>query len=119
MSTNPTSISGSKRGIASTLTNYVIETETITDSDIAEAVPDQNGAIAEEVSYDKRTDLRLTVRAASGTTSAAPATAGQTLTYPSGNGGAKYHVDTVESAGTYNGLHRWNITAHRYTNWPT
>lgn len=114
----PTSIAaGTPRGIANVLTNFVVETESITDNDVSEQVPDQNGAIADEIKYDKRTDLRLTVRSATtGTT--APATIGTLLQYPS-SGGAKYKVDSVEEAGSYNGLRRWNITAHKYENFPS
>lgn len=121
MSTAPATITldAQMRGIQNTLTGCVIESESINESDVTEQVPDQNGAIAGEISYDKRTDLKLTVRksAVSGTI---PATVGSDLTYPAtGNSAKKYRVDSVEEAGTYSGLRRWNITAHRYNNWPT
>lgn len=116
MALNPTGITGTLRGISRTLTGYVIETESITENDVSEPVPDQNGAIAEEIKYDKRTDLSLTVRSKTNSTSA-PATIGTVLTYPS-TSGVKYHVDSVEDAGSYNGLRRWNIRAHRYENYP-
>jgi len=116
MATTPASIaSGTPRGIANTLTGYVVESENITPSDVAEQVPDQNGAIADEISYDTRTDLRLTVRSST-TSTTAPATAGSAnFQYAS----EKWKVDSVEEAGTYNGLRRWNITAHRFTNFPS
>ena len=116
MATNPTTItpSASMRGISNTLTGFVIESESISESDIAEQVPDQDGAIAGEISYDKRTDLRLTIRK-SGAAGGTLPTVGGTLTYAT----VKYHVDSVEEAGTYNGLRRWNVNAHRYTNWPS
>ena len=116
MATVPTSIAeGTPRGITNTLSGFVVETESITPSDRSEEVPDQNGAIADEISYDTRTDLRLTVRSATtGTT--APATVGASnFSY----GGSKWKVDSVEEAGSYNGLRRWNITAHKYANWPS
>lgn len=116
MATNPSSISvaASMRGISNSLAGFVIESETINESDIAEQVPDQDGAIAGEISYDKRTDLRLTIRK-SGASGGTLPTVGGTLTYST----VKYHVDNVEEAGSYNGLRRWNVTAHRYTNWPS
>lgn len=118
MATTPAIAAGGPRGIKNTLANFVIESETLSTNDVAEQVPDQNGAIADEISYDKRSDLRLTVRSAKAAATTgqetAPTTAGSTLTYAN----VKYHVDTVEEAGTYNGLRRWNVTAHRYTNWP-
>ena len=115
MATVPTSIAaGTPRGISNTLTGYVVETESIVPNDLSEPVPDQNGATADEISYDTRTDLRLTVRSSTtGTT--APATAGSTaFTYA----GSKWKVDSVEEAGSYNGLRRWNINAHKFSNWP-
>ena len=116
MATVPSSIAaGTPRGISNTLSGFVVETESITPNDVSEQVPDQVGAIADEISYDTRTDLRLTVRSATtGTT--APATAGAT---DFGYAGSNWKVDSVEEAGSYNGLRRWNITAHKYANWPT
>lgn len=115
MATVPTSIAaGTPRGITNTLSGYVVETESITPADRSEEVPDQRGAIADEISYDTRTDLRLTVRSATAGTTA-PATAGATnFTYA----GSKWKVDSCEEAGSYNGLRRWNINAHKYANFP-
>ena len=115
MATVPAQIAaGTPRGIANTLTDFVVETESITDNDVSEQVPDQNGAIADEIKYDKRTDLRLTVRSAKAAVTNPPAAIGTLLTY----GGAKYKVDSVEEAGTYNGLRRWNINGHKFENYP-
>ena len=104
MATNPTSVAG-EYGITSTLEGYTIESETVTDSPRREEVPDQRNAVAKEIRYDTRYELRLTVRG-----TAKPSTS--TITYD----GNTYIVDSVEKAGTYNGLQRWNITAHRYDN---
>ena len=114
MATTPTIAAGSPRGIQNTLDGYVVESESITPTDRSEEVPDQNGAIADEISYDTRTDLRLTVRSAT-TGKNAPAEAGDDgFVYAS----SKWKVDSVEEAGSYNGLRRWNITAHKYENYP-
>ena len=116
MATTPSIAAGTPRGIQRTLANYVIETESITPADRSEEVPDQQGAIADEISYDIRTNLRLTVRSAKATVSAPPAVAGSAnFSYDD----KVWKVDDVEEAGTYNGLRRWNINAHRYTNYPT
>lgn len=118
MATVPAQIAaGTPRGIAHTLTDFVVESESITDNDVSEQVPDQNGAITDEIKYDKRTDLRLTVRSAKAAVSNPPAAIGTLLQYPS-SGGAKYKVDSVEEAGTYNGLRRWNIVGHKFENFP-
>lgn len=104
MATHPASVAG-EYGISSTLEGYTIESENITDSPRREEVPDQRNAVAKEIRYDTRYDLRLTVRGAT-----KPSTA--TIKYDNKD----YIVDSVEKAGTYNGLQRWNITAHRYDN---
>ena len=115
MATTPAIIAaGTPRGITNTLSGYVVETETITPADRSEEVPDQKAAIADEIHYDTRTDLRLTVRSAI-TTAAAPTTPGTTdFEYAD----SKWKVDSVEEAGSYNGLRRWNINAHKYANFP-
>ena len=114
MATTPSIEAGTPRGIQHTLKDFVIETESITPADRSEEVPDQKGAIADEISYDTRTDLRLTVRSAT-TGASAPTTAGATnFTYA----GSKWKVDSCEEAGSYNGLRRWNINAHKYANFP-
>ena len=114
MATTPSIAAGTPRGIQNTLAGFVIETESIVPNDVSEQVPDQKGAVADEISYDTRTNLRLTVRSATtGTT--APTTAGSTsFTYA----GSKWKVDSCEEAGSYNGLRRWNINAHRFENFP-
>ncbi len=107
MATTPASVHG-EYGITNTLEGYTIESESITESPQREPVPDQKNAVANEVLYDTRHNLRLTVRGAS-----APSAA-TNLTYES----KAWVLDDVEKAGSYNGLKRYNITGHRYTNYP-
>lgn len=115
MATTPASISGSARGIKNTLSGFVVESEEINSQAVVEEFDDQNGARADEVAYDTRTDLSLTVYSASSAT-AAPAEAGsKTFSYAS----KKWHVDSVREAGTYNSRRRWTISAHRYENYPS
>ena len=114
MATTPASISGTARGITTTLTGYNIQNESIKTAPVVEQIADQNGAIAEEIIYDTRYDLTFTALSTSSTRTA-PATVGSTLSY----GGAVWFVDSVESAGTYNGALRFNVAAHRYTNTPS
>lgn len=104
MATNPETVAG-EYGITSTLDGYTIESENVTDSPRREEVPDQRNAVAKEIRYDTRYELRLTVRGKEKPSNS-------TITYD----GNTYIVDNVEKAGTYNGLKRWNITAHRYEN---
>jgi len=107
MATTPTTVHGTY-GISTTVDNITIESLSITESPVSEPVPDQANAVADEIIYDTRTDLRMTYR-------------GTQLTETDGNvtvDGATYRVDSHEEAGTYNGLQRYNLTAHRYTNFP-
>ena len=104
MATNPETVAG-EYGITSALEGYTIESENVTDSPRREEVPDQRNAVAKEIRYDTRYELRLTVRGKEKPSNS-------TITYD----GNTYIVDNVEKAGTYNGLKRWNITAHRYDN---
>lgn len=113
MATTPTAIAKSARGIVRTLDGYILQNETITTSPIAEQTPDQMGAIADEQVYDHRADLSLTAVSASATRTA-PATENDQIVYD----GKTWQVDTVEEAGTYNSLLRFNIRAHRYDNFP-
>lgn len=106
MATTPATVAGTY-GITNTLENYTIESENITKAPQKERVPDQKNAEANEITYDTRIELRLTVRGAS-------APSGETITYNS----VKYAIDSVEEAGTYNGLKRYNIVGHRCDNYP-
>ena len=94
-------------GITTTLDGYVIESENITDTPQVEPVPNQKNQVADEIQYDTRYELRLTVRGAT-------KPAATILTYAND----KWSVDSVEAAGSYNGLKRFNITAHRTSLYP-
>ena len=125
MATTPTEIKGSPRGITNTLTGFVVETERIVGAPVQEDVPDQNGAQADEIVYDNRKNLTLTVYGATSSASTASVIedmptgyTGQRIKYPSGNGGVYYKVDSVEEAGTYNGRRCWTITGHKFDNFP-
>ena len=123
MATVPNSISGSPRGITNTLSGFVIETETITETPVQEDFDDQTGARADEQVYDTRFDLRLTVYGANSEAdiddvvvdfSSSDTKKGKKIVYA----GKNWKVDSCEEAGSYNGRRRWNISAHRYNNYP-
>ena len=123
MATVPNSISGSPRGITNTLSGFVIESESITEAPVQEDFDDQTGARADEQVYDTRYDLRLTIYGASNTASIGSVVAdfsssdkkqGKKIVYA----GKNWKVDNCEEAGSYNGRRRWNISAHRYNNYP-
>ncbi len=125
MATTPTEIKGSPRGITNTLTGFVVESENISDAPVQEDFDDQVGARADEQVYDNRKDLKLTVYGATSSASIGSVVVamptgytGKCIKYPSDNGGVWYKVDNVEEAGTYNGRRRWNITGHKFDNFP-
>lgn len=108
MATTPASVAGTY-GISTTATNITIESLSITEAPQREQVPDQANAVANEIVYDTRTDLKLTYRGTKLSVSSG------VVTFNS----VKYFVDTHEDAGTYNGLQRYNLTAHRFVNCPS
>lgn len=121
MATVPASISGSPRGIQNTLSGFVVESETITETPQQEDFDDQQGARADERVFDTRVDLRLTVYGASADADVADLTSdiggtsgGKKISYA----GKNWKVDSIEEAGTYNARRRWNVSAHRYDNFP-
>ena len=120
MATVPTSISGSPRGIQNTLSNFVIENEEFNDTTVQEDFDDQNGARADEKVYDNRKDITLTIYGANANAdvedlkTAIANSGGFTITY----GGAKYKIDSIREAGTYNSRRRWTITGHKFDNFP-
>ena len=116
MATVPAQISGSARGIVNTLDGYIIQNETIDDSDISEQTPDQNGAIADDTTYDTKYDLSFTVISTSAAT-ARPAASGDIIQY--GNPAKYYKVKKCSEAGTYNAHRRRTITAEAWANFPT
>jgi len=125
MPTSPAEIKGSPRGITNTLTGFVVESENINDAPVQEEFDDQAGARADEQVYDNRVDLKLTVYGATSSASIGSVVVamptgytGKRIKYPSGSGGVWYKVDNVEEAGTYNGRRRWNITGHKFDNFP-
>ena len=83
-------------------------TPSISESPIVEPVPDQKNATVNEIKYDTRYDLKLTYRGTKLTAT------NNVITYKN----VKYAVDSHEEAGTYNGLQRYNLSAHRFENYP-
>jgi len=107
----PTSYVG-EYGIETSLEGYTIEQLSETSTPQREIVYDQFNRRQKEIRYDTLKEISLTVRGQN-----APADTG--LTLGSGNSSVKFIVDSVEKAGTYNGLRRFNIRAHRTDNCDT
>lgn len=114
MATTPAAPTAEQYGIAETATGITIEslTETLADR---RAHPDQKNATVKEVYVDTRIDLALTYRGTKLTETAG--TVGGENTRITFNG-KTYYVDSHESAGSYNGLKRYNLRAHRFDNAP-
>ena len=115
MATTPaTGVDTGTYGIETTQSGITIESESLTDSPVVETVPDQKNAVVKEIKYDKRTDLKLTYRGTKLMETAGQNGENITVTYNS----VKYYVDSHEKAGSYNGLQRYNLTAHKFDNAP-
>lgn len=94
-------------GVTDVLANYIIESINKTESPLLEQVPDQRNAVRKEIQYDTLYELRMTIRGSN-----KPSLTNGALTV----GGQAYIIDTIEDAGTYNGLKRYNVTGHAYAN---
>ncbi len=113
----PATATAEQYGVTETIAGYTIESASVTTTPQREQVPDQKNAVVKEIRYDTRYELRLTMRGES----EPPATTIDYGTTGKGNSVSPvtWIVDSVEKAGTYNGLRRWNVTAHRYDNCST
>ena len=85
-----------------------VESENITENPLTEEIQNELNQTVGSIKYETRHDLRLTYR-------------GTALTVSSGIvawGGHNWIVDSHEKAGTYNGLQRFNLSAHRFSTYP-
>lgn len=112
MATTPASIPATVvRGVAATLTGYIISDMSIKESIITEPTQDQLGATVDEQDYDVRYDLRFT---ALGPDTAPAASGNDAFSFAS----AQWKVDSCEKVGSYESKQKWLVTAHRFTNYP-
>ena len=103
----------SARGITKVLTGFVFQTYNIRRAPLGLEYPDQQGAIRGGAKYDTRYNLTATVYSVDADRD--EPVAGDRFDFD----GRRWVLDDCAEAGTYNDLLRWNITAHRYNNWPT
>ncbi len=116
MATTPATATAETYGIATSQSGITVESETITKTPLAEPVPDQKNATVKEIYYDTRVDLSLTYRGTKLTeTAGTVGSENAKITYNN----VKYYIDSHEEAGTYNGLKRYNLRAHRFDNSPS
>lgn len=123
MATTPTNITGAVRGIDRDLSGYVIQNEDIEESKRYHRVPDQKDKTAYEETVETTWKLTFSVISDGSSTSAPPLETGDTIIYPTtgtlGSNQWRWQVDSCREAGVYNGDRKWNVTAHRYDNWPS
>ena len=91
-------------GIDKSLSGFTVESYNLSTKPAREEVRDEKNKVTAEIRYETRYDLQLTVRGES-------APGASSITFD----GQSWIVDDVTEAGTYNGLLRFNVTAHRYT----
>jgi hypothetical protein len=111
MATVPASMPTAVRGIAETITGYIVSELSIKNTDVNEPTPDQNGAVADEQTYDTRTDVRVALWGPD----TAPCSAGDEDFVV---GGDTLKVDSCEKVGAYEQKVKWVVTAHRFENYP-
>lgn len=100
-------------GIEHELSNYIIQSENITESIQSLNIADQKGRTAQVIAYDKEFNCRLTAIGPD----TAPVSVGSTWSWKDSAGNnLDYIVQSVERASTYNDTAKWNITAIAYAN---
>lgn len=115
MAETPTQQPAETYGIETVTPGITVESETITPSHTNEPIPNQKNQTTKEIAVDKRWDLKLTYRGTKLQETAGQNGEADIVTY----GGHNYYVDTHEEAGSYNGLKRYNLNAHRFSLCPT
>ncbi len=103
-------------GIQNTIANCIIQSESIQSEDITDDTQDQNGATVSRLTYDKHWTLNLTLL--TDEPSAITALQG-TDNFAYGTDNGKWFVNSVVYNGSYNGKKSYNITAERYSLFPS
>lgn len=100
-------------GIVDALTGYVIESITDTSTPQREIVYDQFNRRVKEIRYDTLKSISLTVRGPAPQAAGTEAVAANPISHTDLLlGGTHYIVDSIQRAGSYNGLKRWTVEAH-------
>lgn len=108
------STSAGEYGIVDALTGYVIESITDTSTPQREIVYDQFNRRVKEIRYDTLTSISLTVRGPAPAAAGTAATASAPISYTDLLlSSTHYIVDSIQRAGSYNGLKRWTVEAHK------
>lgn len=91
-------------GISKTITGITIETFNESAQPLGEPIPDQQNHVTNEKHYSTRYNLTMTYRGTKLTVN------GNKVTIDN----VDYFVDSHEDAGSYNGLRRYSLSAHRF-----
>lgn len=103
-------------GIDNTLTDVIIQSETITKEAVTDTTQDQKGAVVSQLDYDYHWTLALDVIGDTSADVVADTNVGDTaFTYA----GTKWKVTGVTYTGTYNDKKKWHITGERWVNFPS
>lgn len=103
-------------GIDNTLTNFIVQNETINCEVITDTTQDQKGAVVSQLDYDKHWTLGLDLIGDADQGAALSSTVGDTaFSYA----GQLWKVNNVNYTGTYNDKKKWHIDAERWVNFPT
>lgn len=102
-------------GIDNTLSNFIVQSESISKEAITDQTQDQKGAVVSELDYDYHWTLSLEL--------IGDKDAGKTLEdnvgdYTFSYAGANWKLKTVNYSGSYNDKKKWSITAERWLNFP-
>ena len=109
-------------GIDATLTGFIIQSATVNCSRITDPTQDQKGAVISELDYDQKWDLTLDVIGNPGSSTVADFEDAQ-IGVEVGDtafswNGHTWKVDSVTYQGSFQDKKRYQITAHRYKNFP-
>lgn len=120
----PTTAEGIKSdgwGIDATLSGYIIQNITVTGSRVTDNTQDQKGAVIGELDYDQQQTLSFDV--IGNPTSVSDAEDAKLPGLEVGDtgftfNGHKWKIDSVTYTGSFQDKKRWNVTAHRWANFP-
>ena len=102
-------------GIDNTLSDFIIQNESIQEETITDQTQDQKGSIVSELDYDHHWTLSLDLI---GDTAAGDALFNTTGDYTILYGGHYWKLKSVSYTGAYNDKKKWSITAERWINFP-
>lgn len=108
-------IRGAEWGIDNTIDGFIVQSENISESMITDTTNDQKGAVVSQLDYDKHWTLSLTIIGDTDAEDKLPKAGDLTFSY----GGYKWKINNVAYTGSYQAKKQWQISAERWTNFPS